>query len=105
MAYNALQKREACRTKVLQSFQGSDLTPLTAQGLRGEVDPWETLPLNNPPFLPAPVFRYIVDLAFSLVFSCAFLRMSRFTTIREVSCPMTPKDTKMISEGNKIAPE
>jgi len=41
MAYNALQKREDCLTKVLQSFQGSDLTPLiTAQGLRGEVDPW-----------------------------------------------------------------
>ena len=31
---------------------GSDLTPLT-QGLRGEVSPWGTLPLNNPPFLTA----------------------------------------------------
>ena len=48
-AYNALQKREDSMTKVIQSFQGSDLHPLE-QGLRGEVDPWETLPLNNPPF-------------------------------------------------------
>ena len=52
MAYNALQKREDCLTNVMQSFQGSDLTPLTAQGLRGEVDPWETSPLNNSPLLP-----------------------------------------------------
>ena len=37
-------------TKVIQSFQGSDLQPLNARLLRGEVDPWETLPLNNPPF-------------------------------------------------------
>ena len=39
-------------TKVIKSFQSSDLQPLT-QGLRGEVDPWETIPLNNPPFLTA----------------------------------------------------
>ena len=68
-AYNALQKREDSMTKVIQSFQSSDLQPLNARLLRGEVDPWETLPLNNPPFLPAPVFRYIVDFVFSLVFS------------------------------------
>ena len=49
-------------------YSESDLHSLTPC-LRGEVDPGETLPLNNPPFLPAPVFRYIVDLAFSLVFS------------------------------------
>ena len=47
-AYNALQKREDSMTKVIQSFQGSDLQPLNARLLRGEVDPWETLPLNNP---------------------------------------------------------
>ena len=39
-------------TKVTKSFQSSDLQPLT-QGLRGEVDPWETLPLNNSPLLTA----------------------------------------------------
>ena len=42
--------REDSMTKVIQSFQGSDLQPLNARLLRGEVDPWETLPLNNPPF-------------------------------------------------------
>ena len=49
-AYNALQKREDSMTEVIQSFQSSDLQPLNARLLRGEVDPWETLPLNNPPF-------------------------------------------------------
>jgi len=49
-------------------YSESDLHSLTPC-LRGEVAPGETLPLNNPPFLPAPVFRYIVDLAFSLAFS------------------------------------
>ena len=42
--------REDSMTKVIQSFQSSDLQPLNARLLRGEVDPWETLPLNNPPF-------------------------------------------------------
>ena len=41
---------EDLMTKVIQSFQGSDLNALNARLLRGEVDPWETLPLNNPPF-------------------------------------------------------
>ena len=41
---------EDLMTKVIQSFQDSDLQPLNARLLRGEVDPWETLPLNNPPF-------------------------------------------------------
>ena len=44
-----LNLREDSMTKVIQSFQGSTFNPLT-QGLRGEVDPWETLPFNNPPF-------------------------------------------------------
>ena len=35
-------------TKVTQSFQDSDLNALNARLLSGEVDPWETLPLNNP---------------------------------------------------------
>ncbi len=39
-------------TKVTKSFQMSALQPLT-QCLRGEGDPWETLPLNNPPLLTA----------------------------------------------------
>ena len=42
--------KETCKTKVTASFQSSDLQSLT-QGLRGEVDTWETLPLNNPPLL------------------------------------------------------
>jgi len=48
--YNALQKREDCMTKVTKSFQSSDLNALNAMLLRGEVDPWETLSLNNPLF-------------------------------------------------------
>ena len=52
LAQNLMTKvtREDSMTKVIQSFQGSDLQPLNARLLRGEVDPWETLPLNNPPF-------------------------------------------------------
>ena len=42
--------REDSMTEVIQSFQSSDLQPLNARLLRGEVDPWETLPLNNRPF-------------------------------------------------------
>ena len=36
--------------KVTESFQSSDLKALNAMLLRGEVDPWETLSLNNPLF-------------------------------------------------------
>ena len=39
---------------------------LLSVGLRGEVDPRESLPLKSP-FLPAHVFRYIVRLAFASV--------------------------------------
>ncbi len=50
---NALQRlSQTFMTKVTKSFQRSALQPLT-QCLRGEGDPWETLPLNNPPFLTA----------------------------------------------------
>ena len=50
---NALQRlRQTFMTKVTKSFQRSALQPLT-QCLRGEGDPWETLPLNNPPLLTA----------------------------------------------------
>ncbi len=54
-------------TKVTKSFQGSDLQRLT-QGLRGEVDPWETLPLNNPPLLTALEITTWPDLLFSHMF-------------------------------------
>ena len=39
---------------------------LLSVGLRGEVDPRESLPLKSP-FLTAPVFRYIVRLPFASV--------------------------------------
>ena len=39
---------------------------LLSVGLRGEVDPRESLPLKSP-FLTAPVFKYIVRLAFASV--------------------------------------
>ena len=39
---------------------------LLSVGLRGEVDPRESLPLKSP-FLTAPVFRYIIRLAFASV--------------------------------------
>ena len=40
--------------------------------------PWEILPLNNSPFLTAPVLRYVIEIAFSLVFSYAFLQNVTF---------------------------
>ena len=50
---NALQRlSKTFMTKVTKSFQRSALQPLT-QCLRGEGDPWETSPLNNPPLLTA----------------------------------------------------
>ena len=39
---------------------------LLSVGLRGEVDPRESLPLKSP-FLTAPGFRYIVRLAFASI--------------------------------------
>ena len=43
LAQNLMTKviREDLMTKVIQPFQSSTSNPLT-QGLRGEVDPWET---------------------------------------------------------------
>ena len=64
-------------TKVTKKIQGSDLQPLT-QSLRGEVDPWETLPLNNSPFLIALVLRHIAEMVFSLGFRYAFLAQVKF---------------------------
>ena len=47
---------------------------LLSVGLRGEVDPRESLPLKSP-FLPAPVFRYIVRLAFASVKHSVLVRV------------------------------
>ena len=59
-----------CMTKVIHSVQSSALHPST-QGLRGEGDLWETLPLNNSPFLTAletaigPKKKLLLSLRFS----------------------------------------
>ena len=45
---------------------------------------------NNPPFLPAPVFRYIVDLAFSLVFSYVLPCQMWFYHIAREQVPVLP---------------
>ena len=64
---------------------------LLSVGLRGEVDPRESLPLKSP-FLTAPVFRYIVRLAFASVKHSVLVRVHLvkrgFTTPPEllVSC-------------------
>ena len=47
---------------------------LLSVGLRGEVDPRESLPLKSP-FLPAHVFRYMVRLAFASVKHCVLVRV------------------------------
>ena len=47
---------------------------LLSVGLRGEVDPRESLPLKSP-FLPAHVFRYIVRLAFASVKHSVLVRV------------------------------
>ena len=46
--------------------RASILFLLLSVGLRGEVDPRESLPLKSP-FLTAPVFRYIIRLVFASV--------------------------------------
>ena len=47
---------------------------LLSVGLRGEVDPRESLPLKSP-FLTAPVFRYIFRLAFASVKHSVLVRV------------------------------
>ena len=47
---------------------------LLSVGLRGEVDPRESLPLNSP-FLTSPVFRYIVRLVFTSVKHSVLVRV------------------------------
>ena len=69
---------------------------LLSVGLRGEVDPRESLPLKSP-FLTAPVFRYIVRLAFASVKHSVLVRVHLvkrgFTTPPEllVLVPPTPR--------------
>ena len=66
---------------------------LLSVGLRGEVDPRESLPLKSP-FLTAPVFRYIVRLAFASVKHNVLVRVhvvkGGFTTPPEVLVPVPP---------------
>ena len=62
---------------------------LLSVGLRGEVDPRESLPLKSP-FLTAHVFRYIVRLAFASVKHNVLVRVHLvkrgFTLPPEYSC-------------------
>ena len=62
---------------------------LLSVGLRGEVDPRESLPLKSP-FLTAHVFRYIVRLAFASVKHNVLVRVHLvkrgFTRSPEYSC-------------------
>ncbi len=69
-------------TKVTKSFQSSDLQPLT-QGLRGEVDHWETLPLNNSPLLTAPESTTLAQCVFSHVSILVLLAKCGFTRCPE----------------------
>ena len=58
--FNSLKKKKRSTKRSAIFFL------LLSVGLRGEVDPRESLPLKSP-FLTAPVFRYIVRLAFASV--------------------------------------
>ena len=66
------KKRSAKRSAIFLQKKNAQLNAqlffflLLSVGLRGEVDPRESLPLKSP-FLTAPVFRYIVRLAFASV--------------------------------------
>ena len=66
---------------------------LLSVGLRGEVDPRESLPLKSP-FLTAPVFRYIVCLAFASVKHSVLVRVHLvkrgFTRSPRVLVPVPP---------------
>ncbi len=79
-------------TKVTKSFQSSDLQSLT-QGLRGEVDPWETVPLNNPPLLTALESTTLAQCVFSHVFIIVLLAKCGFTR------SVWPQTANPFSEG------
>ncbi len=72
-----------------RAFQSSDLQPLT-QSLRGEVDPWETLPLNNSPLLTAPEIATLADVWFPHTFLMLLLAKWCFTWSPEGKSPMPP---------------
>ncbi len=87
-------------TKVTKSFQSSDLQPLT-QGLRGEVDPWETLPLNNSPLRTALESTTLAQCVFSRVFILVLLAKCGFTRWPEGVAP----DRQPQILGSQVTPK
>ena len=62
----------------------SHLQTLNAAPLRGEGDPGEPYPLNNPPSPNGPGIPYVAQVVFSHMFSPLYLPKCGFTTCPEV---------------------
>ncbi len=87
---HALQRlSQTFMTKVTKSFQRSALQPLT-QCLRGEGDPWETLPLKNPPLLTALEITTWPTYGFPIVFFSHFRCRSVVLWCRQRCAPTPP---------------
>ena len=61
------------------SVHGSAIQPLQRCALRGDGDPWEPYPLNNPPFPNAPCWRPVAECVFSHMFFTTNGAASSFT--------------------------
>ena len=90
------RKNRSAKRSAIFSFEKkktlSYLFLLLSVGLRGEVDPRESLPLKSPS--TAPVFRYIVRLAFASVKHNVLVRVHvvkrGFTRSPRVQAPVPP---------------
>ena len=67
----AIEKRIAKLNAQLILFSGSDLNTLTPS-LKGSGRPWETIPLNNSPFLTALVLAMLPNVCFTLCLAMLF---------------------------------
>ena len=75
---------DLCHRSLPRSVQDSNLSPKSQGLLRGEVDPWETSPLNNSPLLTGWEKRYFTKYCFPMRISPLMVPKWCLTTAPEV---------------------